>query len=189
LVRADRQTVWDAWRDANQYVWGKLTEEWQANESVLRQFIDEARERIASRDPQAARQAIARFFDALKSREAKQESINAMKAEADALRKQADEVQEKRVVEKQVSQQAQAVPVIDTWRAQVERSREALSRFEEEVAELEKAYRESDSLLDQAMVRGTLVEKKRRLSEHQRNIRVLEQRIDQAEQTPLMTAG
>jgi hypothetical protein len=39
------------------------------------------------------------------------------------------------------------------------------------------------------MVRGTLVDKKRRLSEYQRTSRALEQRIEAAEEVPLMTAG
>jgi hypothetical protein len=39
------------------------------------------------------------------------------------------------------------------------------------------------------MLRGTLVEKRRKLSELERTNKTLEQRIDQAEQAPLIPAG
>jgi hypothetical protein len=88
-----------------------------------------------------------------------------------------------------VNQQAQAVSTIDVWRAELKKSRESEARLEEEVLALEKQYQDSGALLEQAMVRGTLVDKKRRLSEYQRTSRALEQRIEAAEEVPLMSAG
>jgi hypothetical protein len=189
LVPADRQQVWDAWKEASQEVWTRLVAAWGENEAYLRQFLDVAREQFEAGNMEEARRASGKFFESLRGREARQESLNAMKAEVETIRRRADEREERRASERATSQAAQVVPAMDTWRADLKRSREAEERLEEEVATLEKQYRETSSILEQAMVRGTLVDKKRRLSEHQRTIRTLEQRIESAEEVPLISAG
>ena len=112
-----------------------------------------------------------------------------MKTEAESMRRRADEAEEQRVSHRIASQAAQAVPTIDVWRAELKRSRDAEERLADEVATLDKQFRETSSLLEQAMVRGTLVDKKRRLAEAQRSIRTLEQRIEGAEEAPLIPAS
>jgi hypothetical protein len=189
LVPADRQQVWDAWKEASQFVWTRLTGAWGENEIHLRGLLDTAREQLEAGKNSEARGTVRTFFESLRGREARQESLNALKTEAEDIRRQAEEIEERKASQRTASQQARTVPALDTWRAELTRSREAEARLEEEVAVLEKQFRESTSLLDQAMVRGTLVDKKRRLTEHQRASRTLEQRIEAAEETPVMSAG
>jgi hypothetical protein len=188
LVPADRQQVWDAWKEASQGVWSRLTVVWGENEAHLRNILDIAREHLQEKRYNEARQAVGRFFESLRGREARQEVLNALKAEAESLRGEAEKVEEQKASDR-LAQQAQVVPTIDVWRADLKKSREAEARLDEEVRILEKQYEESGALLEQAMVRGTLVDKKRRLSEYQRSSRALEQRIEAAEEAPLMSAG
>lgn len=189
LVPADRQAVWDAWREASQFVWERLTQLWAANEEYLREMLSGARQHLEAGRGNAARQAVGRFFEALRSHEARQNAINEMKAEAEAIRRDGDHVEERRVVERLASHQSQSVSALDTWRTELERNRGLQSRLGEEVALLEREFKQSESILEQAMIRGTLVEKRGRLAEVERSSRTLEQRIDQAEQAPLMSAG
>ena len=189
LVSADRQQVWDAWREASQYVWQRLTAAWDANEADLRGLITEARQQLESANANGTRQAVARFFEALRSREAKQESIVQMKAEADSIRREADSLEQRRESQRVTSQTVNTVPAVDTWRAEVDRNREAIARLSAEVSALENQIGASNSILEQAMVRGTLVDKKRKLTEYERSTRVLEQRIEQTEEVPMMSAG
>jgi hypothetical protein len=189
LVPADRQQVWDAWKEASQDVWTRLTTAWAENETYLRGFLDTARDQFEAQNWEDARRAVGKFFESLRGREARQEALNSMKSEAESIRRRADEAEEHRVSQRVASQAAQAVPAIDGWRAELKRSRQTEERLADEVAVLDKQFRETSSLLDQAMVRGTLVDKKRRLTEAQRTIKTLEQRIEGAEEVPLIPAG
>jgi hypothetical protein len=189
LVPADRQQVWDAWKAASQDVWSRLTSAWGENETFLRALLDSAREQFDAENWDELRRSVGRFFESLRGREARQESLNAMKTEAENMRRRADEAEEQRVSHRIASQAAQAVPTIDVWRAELKRSRDTEERLADEVATLDKQFRETSSLLEQAMVRGTLVDKKRRLAEAQRSIRTLEQRIEGAEEAPLIPAS
>jgi hypothetical protein len=189
LVPADRQAVWDAWRETNQFVWQRLTGIWEMNETYLRDILANARRQIETGNTNAARQAVGRFFEALRSHEARQNAMNEMKAEAESLRQEAEKTEERRAAERLASQQAQYVPPIEAWRAELERNRELAGRLGGEISALEQEIRESGSILEQAMIRGDLVEKRRRLSEVERTNRTLEQRIDQAEDTSMISAG
>lgn len=189
LVSNDRQQVWDAWREASQYVWQRLTAAWDANEAELRGLIAEARQQLESANANGTRQAVARFFEALRSREAKQESVIQMKAEADSIRREADGLEQRRESQRVTSQTVNTVPAVDTWRAELDRNREAIVRLSEDVSALERQIEAATSILEQAMVRGTLVDKKRKLTEYERSTRVLEQRIEQTEEVPVMSAG
>lgn len=187
LAPADRQAVWDAWREANQFSWQRLTDLWSANEQALREILAEARQQAQRGNVGATRQVIGRFFEALRSREAKQDTIVAMKAEADAIRREAEEAEERTASQKIANQPAgPTIPALDTWRSELARSQEQLPRLREEVAELERQVEQSDSILAQAMIRGNLVDKKRKLGELERTIRTLEQRIAQTEESPLI---
>ena len=112
-----------------------------------------------------------------------------MKAEAEGLRREADSIEQRKEVQRTASQVVNVVPAVDTWRAELDRNREAIARLSEDVSSLEKQFEESTSILDQAMVRGNLVDKKRKLTEYERSTRALEQRIEQTEEVPLMSAG
>lgn len=185
LAPADRQAVWDSWREANQFAWQRLVAIWNENENYLRDFLTTARTQLDKGNASAARQQVSRFFDSLKTHEAKQEAVTAMKAEADGIRREAEDAEEK-AVSRTVSQRMSSVPAADQWRAEVSRNRELSIRLSEDLAELEQKFRTSDSILDQAMVRGQLVEKKRKLAELERSTRTLEQRIEQTEESPLI---
>lgn len=187
LVPADRQAVWDAWRAANDFVWQRLNELWTENESYLRSFLKSAREAIDAGNGQAARAAVSKFFDSLRTHEAKQASVNAMKNEADDLRRALEEVESRRQIERQVNSQSVAVNPVEIWRADLERNRENALRLAEEVADLEAQFARSGSILDQAMIRGNLVDKRRKLAELERSGRTLEQRIEQAEAVPALS--
>ncbi len=189
LVAPDRQAVWDAWREASQFVWQRLTAAWDENEAYLRAILVEARQHAESSNVEGVRQSVGRFFEALRTREAKQESIVQMKAEAEGIRREVEALQERRQTQRVASQAAQSVPAIDSWKAEVQRNREAIARLASDVAELERQIESSTSILEQAMVRGSLVDKKRKLSEYERSTRVLEQRIETSEEAPLMSAG
>jgi len=116
LVSADRQAVWEAWREANQFSWQRLQEMWSSNEAVLQGILSEARQQLEKGNSGAARQAVGRFFESLKSHEAKQESINAMKVQADEIRREADSVEERKTIERAPSVKTQAVPTSEAWR-------------------------------------------------------------------------
>jgi hypothetical protein len=189
LVPADRQAVWDTWREANQFVWQRLTDMWTENETYLRTILNEAREQAEKGNIGATRQAVGRFFESLRHRECKQNAISGLKAEAEGIRHLAEQNESRRVTERVASQQAQFVSPVETWRADLERNREAIGRLEDDVEQVERQIAESGSILEQAMLRGTLVEKRRKLSELERTNRTLEQRIDQAEEAPLIPAG
>jgi uncharacterized protein involved in exopolysaccharide biosynthesis len=186
LVPADRQAVWDAWRDANQAVWDHLTSVWSQNETFLRDILASARQNLERGNAAAVRQDVRRLFESLKTHEARQEAVNALKAEADAIRSEAEEAEERR----QAARAAAATPsvpagnTLETWRADLERNRETLARLEQELSELERQYESADSVLEQAMVRGNLVDKRNKVSALERANRALEQRIEQTEESP-----
>lgn len=189
LVPGDRQAVWDAWRDASQFVWQRLTGIWEQNETHLREILGAARSQLEGGNTAAARQGVGRFFEALRSHESRQNTINSLKAEAEAIRRDADQAEERRASERRATQQAQLASPVEGWRSELDRNREAAAKLAEEVAGLEQEYQESGSILDQAMIRGTLVDKRQKLAELERSNRALEQRIEQTEETPLISAG
>jgi uncharacterized protein YhaN len=80
------------------------------------------------------------------------------------------------------------VPPIEGWRAEVNRNRETIGRLSEEVEELERQVQNADSILEQAMLRGNVVDKKRKVAELETTTRGLEQRIEQSEEAPLLPA-
>jgi hypothetical protein len=189
LVTQDRQVVWDAWREANQFAWQRLVDIWNENERYLREFLEAARRQLERGNGGGARQQVSRFLDALKGREAKQEALTAMKAEVEEIRREADNVEE-RSSSRGAVVKTLAVPALDAWRTELARNRELGQRLADEVAELERQLQASGSILEQAMVRGTLVDKRRKLNELERSSRTLEQRIEQTEESPLIpTAG
>ena len=189
LVSSDRQQVWDAWREASQHVWQRLTATWDENESQLRAVLADARQQLENSNANGTRQAVVRFFDGLRTREAKQEAVVQMKAEAEGLRREADSIEQRKEVQRVAGQTVSMVPAVDTWRAELDRNREAIARLSDDVSALEKQFEESTTILEQAMVRGNLVDKKRKLTEYERSTRTLEQRIEQTEEIPLMSAG
>jgi phage-related tail protein len=189
LMPPDRQAVWEAWKEASQFVWQRLTSHWEANEAYLRQILDQARRQVEQGNPSGARQAVARFFDALKGREARQSALVEMRNEATELRAHANQLEERRAAERAASRQVEAGARIEEWKSELERNREAVGRLGEEVATLEEQYQQTRSILEQAMLRGTLVEKRTKLAELERAGRALEQRIEGAEEAPLMPAG
>lgn len=186
LVPPDRQSVWDAWREANQFAWQRLVGMWSENETQLREILDAARQQFERGNATAVRQGVAKFFDALKTREAKQDAVAAMKAEAGELRREADAIEERQAAKRSVPVQT---PAPDTWRSELGRNRDLASRLSEELAALEEQVRESQSILEQAMLRGALVDKRRKLAELDRACRSLEQRIEQSEENPLIPVG
>ncbi len=187
LVPPDRQVVWDAWRGANQFVWQKLTDSWAENETQLRELIAEARRHVENGESPAAKQAVARFFEALRTRECKQEIMTALKSEAELIRREADQSESRKVAERVVSQQAQVVPAVDSWRSELERNRESIARLQEEITVLDYQFQSSASILEQAMVRGSLVDKKRKLAEYERSAKALLRRIEQSEEAPVFS--
>lgn len=189
LVPPDRQAVWDAWRDANQFAWQRLVDIWDANEAELREILTSARQQLERGNAGATRQMLGRFFDALRTREAKQAAVVAMKAEVDEIRREAEHIEERSVCQRPAQVHVLAAPVADGWRAELARNRELVARLAEDIAGLERQMKASGSILEQAMVRGTLVEKKRKLAELERSSRNLEQRIEQTEDTPLMPSA
>lgn len=189
LVPADRQALWDAWRAANDFVWQKLNALWAENEEYLRGLLAQAAEQIEQGHAQAAKQTVGKFFESLRTHEAKQATVNGMKQEAEGLRRSADEAAIRRPAERRASTAARSMPATETWRAEVQRNRDNARRLEADIAALEADYDQADSILQQAMIRGNLVEKKRRLSELERSTRALEQRIEQAEESPVLTMG
>ena len=189
LVPADRQGVWEAWRDTNQYVWQRLSAIWDDNETLLRSQLDSAREALENRDAPAVRQTVGLFFETLRTHEAKQNAVNVMKSEAERIRRDAAGLEERKAADKAASQQAQVVHPLQSWRGELERNREAIQRASVDVAELETRFEQTESLLEQAMVRGTLVDKRRKLAELERTRRTLEQRIEQSEESPLISVG
>jgi predicted nucleic acid-binding Zn-ribbon protein len=84
---------------------------------------------------------------------------------------------------------APAVNALDTWRTELERNRDALSRLSEEAAEIEQRVNSAPSILEQAMLKGSLVEKRKKVVELERANRRLEQRIGQTEESPLIPTG
>jgi hypothetical protein len=189
LVPPDRQAVWDAWREANQFAWQRLVDLWGENEASLRETIAAARQQLERGNAAATRQAVGKFFDLLKTREAKQDAVNAMKAEVDEIRREADLIVERASSQRAAAVQAPSLPAADAWRSELERNRVIAARLSEEVAVLERKVQDTDSILEQAMVRGTLVDKRRKLSEIERTNRTLEQRIEQTEEAPLIPSA
>jgi hypothetical protein len=265
LVPADRQAVWDAWRDTNQFVWQRLNELWAENETYLREIVDSGRQDAERGNAQGARQAVGRFFEALRTHEAKQASINVLKGEAESIRHTVDEIpaarppehampdfrlaeepssgrgapehrparrviehgpgerrpSERRNVEHRTerreyraaesrgserrggenrgsehrapaaysTQQSSSVPALESWRTEADRNREAIARLQGEVDALDREFQASESILEQAMIRGNLVDKRRKLSELERSTRALDQRIERSEDVPLIPVG
>lgn len=188
LAPADRQAVWDIWREANQLAWQRLVDIWNDNERYLRDILETARDQLAKGNSANVRQQISRFFDSLKTHEAKQEAVITMKAEADSIRREADNA-EQRASERTVSQRLSAPPAVESWRLEIARNRELAGRLSLDVAELERQYQASNSILDQAMVRGQLVDKKRKLNDLERSTRTLSQRVEQTEESPLIPSA
>lgn len=191
LVAADRQATWDAWREANQYVWDRLNALWSENETVLREALDEGRRNLERGNAVAARADVRRFFESLRTHEAKQDAINALKAEAEEIRRSADEVEDRRQAAA-IRASTPSLPVgnpVGGWRSELERNRESISRLSVEAADLERQVAEAQSVLEQAMVRGTLVDKRKKITELERTNRALEQRIGQTEESPLIPSA
>jgi len=167
----------------------KYPDIWDANENELRSIIADAQQHAERGNAGGLRQSVSRFFDTLRSKEAKQEAINGMKAEIEQLRLQAEQVEEKVATARAPKVTAPPVPVADTWRAELAKNREQVSRLGEEVADLERQVEESDSVLDQSMIRGTLADRRRKFNELERLNRALEQRIEQTEEAPLIPSA
>lgn len=189
LAPADRQALWEAWRAVNQFVWDRVTSRWAENETVLRGILTQARQDLDRGNASAARQNTRRFFEALKTHEAKQDAVAELKSEADAIRREAEDAEERKAATRVGSVPAPAVNALDTWRSELERNRDALGRLTEEAAEIEQRVNSADSILEQAMLRGTLVEKRKKVVELERTNRLLQQRIGQTEETPLIPTG
>jgi hypothetical protein len=189
LMPADRQAVWTAWRDATEFVWTGLTALWNENEHHLRDILADGRRQLERGSPNGARQAVSRFFDALKGREARQSTIAALKNEASELRSEVSQAEERRQAVRTAGQPVSSSSPVEGWKAELERSKEAAGKVADELETLEQQFRETHSLLEQAMLRGTIVDKKRKLSELERAGRSLEQRIEQAEELPVIQAG
>jgi hypothetical protein len=85
--------------------------------------------------------------------------MTALKSEAELIRREADQSESRKVAERVVSQQAQVVPAVDSWRSELERNRESIARLQEEITVLDYQFQSSASILEQAMVRGSLVDK------------------------------
>lgn len=191
LVGADRQALWDAWRSVNQFVWDRLTGLWTENEGVLRDLLSRARRDLEQGNGNGARQQVRRFFESLRTHEAKQEVVNSLKTEADEIRRDAEEIEERRQASK-IAASTPHIPAgnpVGSWKSELDRNREALNRLIEEVGDLEAQFEAADSVLGQAMIRGNLVDKRRKVTELERANRVLEQRIEQTEESPLLPAG
>lgn len=189
LAPADRQELWEAWRSVNQFVWDRVTSRWAENETVLRGLLTGARQDLERGNANAARQNTRRFFESLKTHEAKQEVVTELKAEADAIRREADDMEERKAAARTPAMSAPAVNALDTWRTELERNRDALSRLSEEAAEIEQRVNSAPSILEQAMLKGSLVEKRKKVVELERANRRLEQRIGQTEESPLIPTG
>ncbi|HLJ67234.1 MAG TPA: hypothetical protein VKX16_07720 [Chloroflexota bacterium] len=189
LSPADRQLVWDAWREANQYTWQKLVGIWNENETSLREVLGAARQQLSKGNAAAARQSAGRFFELLKSRETKQEVVAQLKAEAEEIRREADELESRRTMPRNTGPTLSPGASVDGWRAEVARNQESIDRLRDEVSELDRQVQEASSILEQAMLRGTLVDKRRKLAELERSSRTLLQRIEQSEDSPLVSAG
>ncbi len=190
LMPPDRQAVWDAWREANQFAWQRLVDMWSANEVELREALSAARRAVEQGKAAAGRQGVGRFFDQLKTKEVRQDAVQRMKAEADTIRRDADQLDEQAAATQRTAQQvAPTLPSADVWRSELARNRQLAERFSSEVAALELQVREVDSILEQAMLRGTLVDKKRKMNDLERTNRQLEQRIEQTEESPLISIG
>jgi hypothetical protein len=189
LVAGDRQAVWEAWRESNQFAWLRLQELWAVNETVLRDIVDEARRHVETGNGAAARQSANKFYETLKSHETKQDAISAMKAEFESIRREAEGVEERKAAASVPTPKMSSVSASDAWRNDLTRNRDSVRRLQEEVTVIEKQVAESTSILEQAMIRGTLVDKKRKLSELERTNRTLEQKLSQAEQSPVLSVG
>lgn len=189
LAPADRQELWETWRAVNQFVWDRVTARWGENETVLRGILTQARQDLERGNPNAARQNTRRFFETVKTHEAKQDVVSDLKNEADAIRREAEEAEERKATPRFAGVSAPGVNALDTWRSELERNRSALTRLSEEAAEIEQRVNSADSILEQAMLRGTLVEKRKKVVELERANRRLEQRIGQTEESPLIPTG
>jgi hypothetical protein len=187
LVPADRQAVWEEWRETNQLAWDRLTSAWSENEVYLQGILDQARQNMEQRSSNAARQLVSRFFESLRTHETKQESMNRLKAEAESLRDEAAQVEERRAADAAASRGLTVSP-LESWRAELDKNRETLGRLQEEVVSLEQQVQETRSVLDQAMMRGPLNDKRQRVAELERTNRTLEQRLEAAEEAPMISS-
>jgi len=153
--------------------------------------LSSARQNLDRGNANAARTDVRRFFEALKTHEAKQDIINGMKAEADAIRRESEEVEDRRQSAR-IAASTPSIPAgnpVGGWRSELERNRESISRLSEEANELERQVNEAQSVLEQAMVRGNLVDKRKKITELERANRALEQRIGQTEEAPLIPSA
>lgn len=191
LVPADRQAAWQAWNAVNQLLWRRLNALWAENETFLRGILESGREALAGQNPNAVQNAVSRFYEGLRSHETRQALVNDMKREAEELRSQAEEVRlepaERRPSKSAVpALAAPYVPPVDNWRSELERNQELMNRLSGELADLEERVEGSQSILEQAMLRGNIVDKRRKLTDLERSNRSLSQRLDQVEDTPLI---
>jgi hypothetical protein len=189
LTQTDRQELWETWRSVNQFVWDRVTARWGENETVLRGILSQARQDLERGNGNAARQNTRRFFESLKTHEAKQDAVTELKAEADAIRRAAEEAEEKKAAARTPAVSAPQVNALDSWRTELERNRGSLTRLSDEAAEIEQQVNAASSILEQAMLRGTLVDKRKKVVELERANRRLEQLIGQTEETPLIPTG
>lgn len=189
LAPGDRQELWEAWRSVNQFVWDRVTARWGENETVLRGILNQARQDLERGNANAARQNTRRFFESLRTHEAKQDAVNELKAEAEAIRREAEEAEERKAAARAPSTSAPSVNALDSWRTELEKNRGSLLRLTEEAAEIEQQVNSADSILEQAMLRGNLVDKRKKVVELERANRRLEQLIGQTEENPLIPTG
>lgn len=189
LMPSDRQTVWDAWKEASQAVWNRLTGIWDENETYLRGILAEARSQLETGNIGAARQGVSKFFDALGSHECRQSAVGDLKSTAASIRDDGVKREnERRTAARAPAQRAPEASPVETWKAELDRNRQSAERLSGDVVQLEQQVQMSESLLEQAMLRGTLVDKKRKLSEVERANRSLERKIEQAEETPAISS-
>src|SRR5947209_4491798 len=117
LSPADRQALWDTWREASQFVWDRLTDVWTKNESVLRQVLDEARQRLTDGDAAGASRGVSRFYDSLKAYEGRQETVSDLRKEAETIGRDAREAEEQRAQARTATASAPKSPPQEAWRS------------------------------------------------------------------------
>jgi hypothetical protein len=187
LVPADRQLVWTRWRETNEALWKKLTGAWEENEVALRALLDEARASADAGNAEGARRAAGSFYEELRNRECRGNAAASLKSDLDAVVRALEQTERQKAADRQVIQRAQVVPPVEDWRTEVGRNRESIDRLAEEVDHIERQVQESGSVLEQAMLRGTAVGKRRKLTDLERANKALVQRIDATEESPLIS--
>ncbi|PZS10086.1 MAG: hypothetical protein DLM70_00905 [Chloroflexi bacterium] len=187
IAPQDRQALWEAWRDASQFVWDRLTGLWVQNESQLREVLASAKEQLSSGHQERVRGTLRQFFATLSTHEAKQDTVRELKSEAEGILREAEQIEDRRSKE-QVQVRENAETPLDRWRSQLAKVSETVTQVREEVTGVERELSEARSVLDQSVVRGTLMQKRRKLAEAERAQRDLQQRISSAEDSPMIVA-